>query len=217
MLNTTGLAKELGVSKARISQYVSDGKLKGCFTGSGRARRFDLAQVCRALNKTLDRGQMMGNGAQTRRALADLQSTDDPDDADDLPPETVALGLGSRSARDGLLPVSDGARYEMARTLKAEEEARALRRRNAEAEGLYVLASEVQREVTRVVAQEVAEFESVLREAARAVADRLGVDFRTARQIMIESWRDHRAERHGVLIEVAEAAIASDAEKAADI
>ena len=37
-VNATTLAQRLGVSKARISQYVAQGTLAGCFTGEGRAR-----------------------------------------------------------------------------------------------------------------------------------------------------------------------------------
>ena len=47
-VNATTLAQRLGVSKARISQYVAQGTLAGCFTGEGRARRFDLDLVQKA-------------------------------------------------------------------------------------------------------------------------------------------------------------------------
>ena len=52
---------------------------------------------------------------------------------------------------------------------------------------------------------------------ARRVADNLGVDFKTVRQIMVEQWRTHRATRSAVLEDVAQAAMASDAEREQDI
>ena len=52
-LNTTELAARLAVSKARVSQYVSEGKLDGCYVGEGRARRFDLDKVATALGRRL--------------------------------------------------------------------------------------------------------------------------------------------------------------------
>jgi len=68
-LSSSELAATLKVSKARVSQYVSERKLEGCYSGEGRARRFDLAKVAVALGRTLDPGQMMGNGAATKSAL----------------------------------------------------------------------------------------------------------------------------------------------------
>ena len=57
-MNATQLATELGITKGRVSQYVSEGKLDGCFTGDGRARRFDVGKVRAALDQRLDPGQM---------------------------------------------------------------------------------------------------------------------------------------------------------------
>lgn len=207
MLSTTELAQKLSLSKGRISQLVAAGKLDGCFSGAGRERRFDLDRVKAALQQNLDFGQMMGNGAATRRVLDDLD-----DEGDQVPKKPAS------TPRDGAeLPASDSGRYELARALKAEEEARALRRRNQEAEGTFVLASEVRREVARTVAQEVAEFEAVLRAGARDIADRLGVDFKTTRKILTDAWRSHRAQRKDVLSAQADAAELTGAEQAGNI
>lgn len=184
-LTTTALAKELGVSKGRISQLVSEGKLSGCFRGDGRARRFDLAACAAALNRKLDPGQMMGNGAETRRRLRDLSEQggeSDPQSDDSRP-----------------LKSNDPDRYEMARTLKAEEEARKLRRQNAEAEGEFVLASAAQQQAARMLALEIAQVEVMLRDAARAVADELGVDYLVVRAKLMDQWRAHRGDRAAVL------------------
>lgn len=213
MLSGSALAKELKVSKARVSQWTSEGKLDGCYSGTGRERRYDLARVAAALGKRLDMGQMMGNGAETRRTLQTLRlGVPDADDGDE-PRRPVYV-----QPRDGSeLPPSDAARYELARTLKAEEEARKLRRINAEAEGTFVLASEVRHQTARLMAQEIAEFEAVLRDGSRRVADQLGVDFKRVRQILIEEWRGHRAKRSVQLEAQASQAVMSDAEMAEDI
>ena len=208
MLNNRDLAKTIGVTPGRISQYVSAGKLAGCYSGDGTSRRFDLAKVCVALGRTLDPGQMMGNGAGTRQTIKTILA-DVPDEAPTKPVAPVQ--------RDGgeLLP-SDSARYELARTLKAEEDARRLRRINQEAEGQFVLASEVSHQTTRLIAQEIAEIEAVLRDGARHVADRLGVDFKTVRQILVETWRGHRAKRSDQLDAQAASAGMSEAETESD-
>lgn len=197
-MNTTELAKELDLSKGRISQLVSAGKLEGCFEGDGRARRFDLDKVREALKQRLDPGQMMGNGRGTKKRIAD-----------------GAAGTSERK-RDGVLAPQDPDRYEMARTQKAEEEARTLRRRNQEAEGTLVLAQRAEQVTARLVAQEIAEFEGVLSRGARAIADKMGVDFKAARQILIDLWREHRHGRATHHAQAADQAKLTDDETAAD-
>lgn len=207
MITASQLAQELGVSGARVSQYVSEGKLDGCFVGQGRQRRFDLAKCADALGKRLDPGQMMGNGAHTRAALREIA-------ADDPRPAKTRRSTGAGAEE---LTPNDPDRYELARTQKAEEEARKLRRQNAEAEGLYVLASEAAQQASRLIAQEVSEFETVLRDGSRKIADKLGVDFKTARQLLVETWREHRAKRSEALAQQASAARLTDEERDQDI
>lgn len=210
MITASELAGKLNLSRARISQYVSEGKLEGCFHGDGRNRRFDLGKVSLALQRGLDVGQMLGNGAATKEALRRITPRDDDagvDAADDPPPPRRT---------DGALPARDPDRYELARAQKVEEEARLLRRRNQEAEGTMVLAAEAARQTTRLLAQEVAEFESVLRDGARRIADELGVDFKTARALLIEVWRAHRQARSDQLVQQAETAGLTGTERAED-
>lgn len=202
-LNATELAARLDVSKARISQYVSEGKLDGCYTGEGRARRFDLEKVSAALGRRLDPGQMMGNGADTRKALRNIEAE-----------EPVPV---RPQKADTVLPVTDPDRYEMARILNAEEDARRKRRDNERDEGRWVLAEEVTRHTARTMGQEVAQFETVLRDGARSVADALGVDFREVRKIMMDQWRAHRAGRSQKLQAESSAAPMTDAETGAQV
>ena len=217
MLSGSDLAKEMGVSKARVSQWTSEGKLNGCFSGAGRDRRYDLGRVAEALGRRLDPGQLMGNGAGTRAVLKTIQL--------DLA-ETGDEGFGASAAKtaapkpqkaDTELGKGDADRYEMARTQKAEEEARRLRRMNAEAEGRFVLATEVGRQVAQLMGQQVAEVEAVLRDGARLVADRLGVDFKVVRQLLTEEWRRHRALRSGQLAIQGDGAELTPAEAVEDI
>jgi excisionase family DNA binding protein len=185
MLTTTQLAKELGVSVGRVSQLVAAGKLDGCFHGDGRQRRFDPARSAQALTARLDPGQMMGNGAATRAKMRVMADGDIQAPVNTAPPPKS----------DGPLSDADTDRYTLARAQITEEQARKLRRQNLQEEGTLVLASEVERTVARAMQQELAEFENVLREGARAVADKMGVDFREVRKIMIDVWRQHRGAR----------------------
>ncbi|SMO98971.1 hypothetical protein SAMN06265173_14817 [Thalassovita litoralis] len=204
-LTATQLAEELGLTKGRVSQLVAAGRLDGCFSGDGRGRRFDLQACVSLLGRNLDAGQMLGNGASTKRRLSELQSG-----AGDTEPAEFVPRSGTE------LHPKDSDRYELARIQKVEEEARRLRRANAEAEGTVVLASAVRRQVTQQIGQEIAEFETVMREAARQMADRFGVDYRAARQVLVEAWRAHRGTRQAKLSERASTTEMSDAEQEAN-
>ena len=63
------LARLLGVSAARVSQYVKEKKLDGCFTGDGRARRFDFEASVAALRARLDPDQVLANGRRTQARI----------------------------------------------------------------------------------------------------------------------------------------------------
>jgi hypothetical protein len=203
-LNLTALAEQLKVSKGRVSQYVAERKLDGCFVGEGRQRRFDLAACAKALGKNLDPGQMLGNGGETRKAITAIS-------------DSRKVSRPAHSGGASGLKADDDDGYQMARTQKAVEEARRMRRQNAEAEGDYVLASEVALQTKRLLAQEIAEFESVLRDGARQIADDLGVDFKKTRSILVAKWREHRDTRTNQLQSTAESALATEAEVAEDI
>lgn len=202
-LSATELATKLNLTKGRISQYVSEGKLDGCYEGDGRARRFDLDKVAEALNRKLDLGQMLGNGLPTRRALRSVRSENEPTPA---PRKT-----------DGGLPKGDADEMELVKVAKANEELRRLRRENELAEGHYVLAAEVERQTARALGREIAGFETVLRDGARIVADKMGVDFKLVRKILLDQFRAYRSGRVSDLQDEANQPALTDTEQAADI
>lgn len=202
-LSGVELAELLGITKGRVSQLVSEGKLAGCYRGDGRSRRYDPVAAARALGKRIDMGQQLGNGARTQAAAASiLQAHAAPDPSSPPAPAPAPTQLAD---------------YERARTEKAQEEARRLKRMNAEADGAFVLAEEVERQVRRQVGQEVAEVTTFIRDAARLIADRHQLDFKDVRQQMLEQWRAHRGARVDAAEERADAAALTDAEIAADI
>lgn len=212
LLSSSELAKELRVSKGRVSQFVTAGKLQGCYSGDGRARRFDLEKVTEALGRRLDPGQMLGNGAGTKRVLATLQQGK-VDPVIESPPAKEGREFPTGAS---LLSPSDPTGYELARAQMATEDARRKRRENLLAEGLYVLSSEVELQVARAIAQEIKEFKGVLRDGARKIADDLGVDFLKARQILVQTFRSHRAVRATALERQASSSEMTAAEMDAD-
>ena len=201
-LTAAQLADQLSVSRARVSQWVSEGKLDGCYIGDGRARRFDPDSVATRLNRTLSPGQMLGNGAKTKTALRQMDATPA------APPSREPSNV---------LDANDLDRYELAKIQSAEEDARRKRRDNQRDEGQWVLAAEVQRQTARAIAQEVARFELVIRDGSRAVADKFGMDYRAVRAAMMEIWRTHRASRVAALTDQAESARLTETESSEQV
>lgn len=193
------LASEIGVTQARISQLVAEGKLDGCFRGEGRDRRFDLIKAVEVLGRKLHPGQVLGNGAAAAAAR-----------------DAVLRGMVPAAAEDAGPADATERAYRVARTEAMQADARRKRLQNAEDEGRYVLAEAAEREAQRQVATEIAMFEGMLRDAARRLADRLAVDFREARAVLTECWREHRTRRAAELAAAPEGVLSPD-EIAADI
>lgn len=200
-LSTTELAEEFGVSKGRVSQWVKEGKLRGCFYGDGRNRRFDLNACAIALGRNLDTAQALGNGRKTLNAIGSIEDPvphiDDEDDAESI----------SDSVK---------ARYDLARTMRIEEQARAARYQNGLLDGSLVLASEVERNVMAQLGQEIAAFENVIRRCSQAVADEYGLKGSEVRKVMLDVWRSHRKDRSDKANARASKATATQTEKDAD-
>lgn len=147
---------------------------------------------------------MLGNGAETRRALKDVATE-------------PALPLTPPAPRKAAAPlpadvIEEPSRYDLARIQIAEEDARRKRRDNERDEGRWVLAEEVARESAKQLGQELAKFEIALRDGARDVADQFGIDFREVRQVLMRQWRAHRGARAHALVQDAEACQTSEAD-----
>ena len=205
-VNATTLAAALKITKSRVSQLVREGKLEGSYSGIGRDRRFDPVIAAKLLDVKLDPGQVMGNGAASADARRDLLADDPP--ADRRP---------TASARPPIGEESENARYQRARTEKAEIDALLLKRRLAEEEGRWVLASEVERAARSALAAELAQIEAMLRDSARRIADELGVEYRAVKSVLFDDLRRHRARRRDDLAGRADAAAPSEAELAEDV
>lgn len=197
MLTASELAAALRVSRPRISQLVAEGKLEGCYAGAGRGRRFDLDKCVAALDRQLDPGQQLGNGAAAAERRREVAQTVEPAE-----PGAMAIPVS---------PVG-GDRYQVARAELAETRAVRERMALAELEGRYVLAADVELATRRAIAAEVAEFESVLRQAAASLAAEHGLEARYVRATLLKTWRAHRATRAEAARLAAEAAEVTDAE-----
>ena len=190
------VARRLHISAARVSQLTKDGTLGGCFTGEGRGRRYDLAKVANKLNKSLDRGQSLGNGRRRKQAAEAILK-----EQGELP---------TNSEPDA------GDTYEVHQTAFAKERARKAARENAEYDDRFVLASEVAAQVRSALAQEIEQFASVEADQAQAIADEFGLNPREVRRIMRDISRSARAKRQSALEAGAQEATRTKEEEAAD-
>lgn len=206
-LRAVELARHLCLSKGRISQLVGEGRLNGCFSGDGMHRRFDLYKVAEALQVKLDPGQMLGNGADTKKAIRSVLQGD----AAPVQPSLDVRPKGEALSND------DPDQYKLLREAHAAEDLRTKRRNNARDEGLWILASEVDRNVSRLMAQNLAEIETFVKDVSVLVAGRMGIDQRQVRQIILEAWRGFRTERAKSLAAAADDAGLSDIEQAKQI
>lgn len=168
-ITTTELATELGLSKGRISQLVSSGKLAEGhdFTGAGRGRRFNLNNCIDTLRLTLDVSQAVSNGAKTTERLeagAGQAAATAPSVADtsDLPKQATA-------------------RLNEIKVKRAELDLRRSLREEQVEEGRWVDVDEVRRATQKLIGQEVAETEAWLKDAARLIADKNGLNFKEVR------------------------------------
>lgn len=203
LVNGSELARLFDRSKAAVSQWTSSGKLAGCFTGEGRDRLYDVAKCAEALGIRMDAGQRLGNAAGTEQARLRL-TQETPDRAPETPAQPRTF--------DGELAKGDEDRYRLARILKAEEEARRARRQNAEEEGRFVLRTAMEREISRVLSEEMSAIDALLTAASRTVADEIGADAKVVRRILREAWRAHRAQRSQALASAPSALAEDEAE-----
>ncbi len=201
MITAADLARKLELSRARVTQLVKGGDLDGCYRGEGRQRRFDLVKSAKALGKRLDPGQMMGNGKGTKSAIDAI---------------TAKTGAKQKAAPEGVLPPTDLDRYQMARTLQAEEQARRLRLNNEVEAGVYVLASELDQQVARALSQEIAGFEVFLKDACVQLTDTPAAA-RDMKVNLLALWREYRGDRADAAQAEADAAELTEAERAGDI
>lgn len=193
--DTTGdLARRLSVTPGRISQLVRDGSLSECYSGDGRARRFDPRLVAERLNRVLDPGQSLGNGADASRARQKILA--------DGGERGIA---GGQLIGDSALPEDDPDGYQLARTEKVQAEARRLKRQLALEEGTAVLREKVEAEIVRAMQSELANLETALRDTSRVIADRFGVDAAEVRAVLRDELRDYRRRRVGELSETSAA------------
>jgi hypothetical protein len=170
----------IGVSPGRISQYLTEGKITAAsLVGSGRSAKINVERAKADLRLTLDVGQRIGNGSETR--------LDPLDEASPLPADQ-----GSRTAN--VLPAAGGVDYEI-KQQKLEQIRRANRNgaiEEAKQRGQLIETDLAQAQMSRVAAAMLEIFEGGLTDMAMAVAAEFKLPQRDVKHLMRRSFRTVR-------------------------
>ena len=210
VVNAKDLAGELGVTKGRVTQWVSEGKLDGCFEGEGRDRRYDVDKCALALGLRRDVGQSMGNGLEVTRRLAVLNSGAEA--------EAEVVDLGDIEINP---PENEPEKWVdltvKARAISARENARDAIRKSQKDAGRFVLKTEVAAAVSGQISKIIGEIErSFIREVSGVIADEFQVEASAVKALLAREWRAHREKSAAAAMSEAEAAEHSPAELAVE-
>jgi hypothetical protein len=151
-----------GISRARVSQYLTDGQISGeAIVGRGHRARIRVAVAMEQLQRNLDASQHLGANGRAR--------------------------VGSGGDDDTVEDAIKRARLEQLEL--ANEHARAVREANA---GRYVLADDVRQQMGAIAGRMVGMFEGSLGEFATAIAGKFNVPARDVLHILRTTFRTVR-------------------------
>jgi hypothetical protein len=173
------------VSPGRVSQWISEGKIKSdALVGEGRNAKINVTVATLQLREALDVGQLAGNGIATNLALPLAAST---------PPLASAPAATTRDAAPS--PPSDP----IADAIKQErlDQLRRANRREAEEEaarsGKYTDAADAARQMGTLATKMMAVMEGSLAELATVVSARFEIPQRDVLHLLRSEFRKVRA------------------------
>lgn len=168
-------AKLLKVTPARVSQYISEGKLTGdALVGTGVRAKINVPVARAQLRDGLDISQRMGNGLDTR--------------LDDAPVKTGPAHKPS---------IEDSIRQEKLRQMQAQS--RKLAEEEAVRAGRYIETTEARQQMTRIAGQMLKLFEGGLADMASKLASRFELPQRDVLHELRQGFRDVRKSAAGSL------------------
>lgn len=175
-------AKSIGVSPARVSQYIAEGKIFGAaLVGDGREQRINATIARDQLRARLDPAQMTGNGLTTRLAMsAAAPQTEIPGAFDALPFDEIARAPALDQQTSD--PIGDAIRQEKLSALKMDNRRKAVA--EAEISGRLVDADDVKVEMRKIAREVMAMAEGALPEIANATAARFQLPARDVLHLM---------------------------------
>ncbi|WP_133125854.1 hypothetical protein [Thalassospira marina] len=201
VVSKSEFARMIGVSKARVSQLISEGKISGeALRGDGRSAKIVVAVATAQLKATLDIDQRAANGR------ADL-SSDEPVFDD--------LSSGESDTAQRPLSTDDLYKQERLRKLQDENEERLEKRR--EKRGIYVRSDAMRSTVLRHVGAMIDGIEADLGQWAEELAAETDGSIKKIKHILRTQFREtrtklarHNRELQNELPEYHEEAIGSE-------
>jgi hypothetical protein len=180
-------ASMCGVTPARVSQWLSEGKLTGeALVGEGRTAKINVAVAIEQLKARLDASQRFGlNGLATRLTAASA-----PPPLEELPFETSPEGVPPPpfDMDDSVVKRIQAEKLRQAELLTMKMEAEERRGR-----GVYVLAVDVERDFRKLATELLASWEGHLPDIAAAVAGQFGIPTRDALAMLKKNFNAFRA------------------------
>jgi hypothetical protein len=199
VVSKADFARLKNVSAARVSQWISGGKINGnALVGEGRNAQIDVAIADEQLRERLDIGQRVGNGLATRLGQAPA------DAAPDLPAAPAAASPAA--------PTVD--RFEEAFKRERLEALQRENRKRAEEEaaraGRYIDAQAASAQMAKIAGKTMTMIDGSLPEIASALAAKfslsqrdvlhaLRAEFRDVRQRAAASLRTEAAEQPAIV------------------
>jgi hypothetical protein len=181
-------AQRRNVSKGRVSQWISEGKISGAaLVGEGRAARIRESVAVAQLRQKLDSNQVAGNGLMTRLDAPAPIAVNVPAAA---PPATPTPAASSdESVRD---PIEEQIKRERLEQLRRQN------RKNAEEEasraGLLVNAEISQQQFGKIAVQLVTIFDGALSSFAASISARFQVPQRDVLHLLRSDFRKVRGD-----------------------
>lgn len=170
-MSKSEFAASIGVSAARVSQYIKEGKIdSAALVGEGRSARIRVDVARDQLRRSLDLSQMTGNGLKTN-----LGGSPSPTSRADAP--SLLSDRDDEASRfDQRMRLEKLEQAQMqTRKMRAEEQARS---------GRYVLAADADASMARLAARIVSVFEGGLPDLAASIAERFEVPVRDVTHLL---------------------------------
>lgn len=156
LMTSADFARAVGVTRGRVSQWKSEGKIsEAALVQDGERVMIDAERACQDLGRTLDLSQMTGNGLRTRL---------------DIDPPAGAESERPAPAESAEQRLAD--RFQAEKLREIEFRNRAAAKREAEEAGLYVRATHHRQAVAKVTTLILRELETAVPEMASALAGR---------------------------------------------
>ncbi|WP_210268605.1 hypothetical protein [Oricola thermophila] len=181
-------AARRGVTPARISQYIADGKIgPSALKGEGRSARIIVEIADRHLAQRLDASQALGaNGAMSRA----VNETPQPDRPAPHPPAGCDGDLQRRPAgvaeteTEAALRVAAQEKAEQAKLLTAK-----MRRQEALETGRYILAADARAQIARATSAAFRVMEAGIRNMAADLAAQFELSEAEVSHALVKSFR----------------------------